>query len=204
MLPPRRFGAYNPANWYLLLGLLLLATSLWVPWLTAQRTTRIEKRAEHVCELMNEAVRRLSDPFDPALLEHVLARLHALASARGVLLGDLEVVEPPLPDLLLLLRNKHYLFGLAESRPEPNLAVGRDTAPAREITAWPASEIGPGHCAFFHPEDAPRAYTRNLTANYHGTAAWPTPGSSHRSARGGGGDHPRSYRGSDDERWQVY
>jgi hypothetical protein len=75
---------------------------------------------------------------------------------------------------------------------------------AYECLAWPLSEVGPGHGVFFHPDDAPRAYTRNLTAGYWGLGTHrPLPGQCHRlvgevsSGRG-------YYRSAGDERWILY
>jgi hypothetical protein len=202
MQQPRRWRAIDPANLYVAVGLLLLLGSLWVPWLTAQRTARVERRADELAELLLEVAEPFAPPVEPQLREYLLARLQKLATCRGVLVGDLEEVDPPSPGASWTLQNKHYLFSLQPSPPEPNLLVGRDTVPAFEVVAWPREQIGPGHCAFFHPAGAPRAFTRNLAADYHGLGQAPKPGASHRLARSS--DHPAAYRGADDERWLVY
>lgn len=202
MLQPRRWRAINPANLYVAIGLLLLFGSLWVPWLTALRTARVERRADELAELLLEVAEPFAPPLEPATREYLLARLLVLATCRGVLVTDLEEVDPPSPGASWTLQNKHYLFSLQPSPPEPNLLVGRDTVPAFEVVAWPREQIGPGHCAFFHPDGAPRAFTRNLGADYHGLQQAPKPGASHRLARSI--DHPATYRGADDERWLVY
>jgi len=198
----RRRRAFDPANLYVAIGLLLLLGSLFVPWLTAQRTTRVERRADDLAALLLEVADSLAPPLDAATREFLLARLLALATSRGVLVSDLEEVDPPSPGAEWTLQNKHYLFALQSSPPEPNLLVGRDTVPALEVVAWPRDRLGPGHCAFFHPADAPRAFTRNLVADYHGVDGGPRPGQSHRFMRSI--DHPGTYRGGDDERWLVY
>ncbi len=198
----RRSRLLNPASWYTAIGMALLGLSLWLPWASASRTARVEQRADQIADALLLAARGDAPLDDPAALDHVLARLHALAAARAVFVADLERQEPP-PDALLLLTNKHYAFQLAVSPVPQNERVGRDTVPALEVVAWPLSRVGPGHCAFFHPENAPRAYTRNLAAGYAGTGRRrPAPGKCHRSAASS--DHPSSYRSDDDERWLLY
>jgi hypothetical protein len=141
--------------------------------------------------------------LDARSIEVVLARFHRLALRDQVHINDLEVVDPPLPGTLLTLTNKHYAFHLAVSPPEATEIVGRDTEPAYEVIAWPLSAVGPGHSAFLACDDAPRAYTRNLTAGYVGLQSRrPQPGRSHR--RASGVDTARFYRSFDDERWIVF
>lgn len=196
-----RSGALNPANWYLTLGLGLLGASLWLPWWTAQRTARIERRADQICQLLLEAASDLLVPIDDTTVEFVFARLQAGTEAEGVQVADLERQEP-LPGALLTLRNKHFLFGLFPAEPEPNQRIGAGSVPALEVYAWPASRLGPGHSAFFAAEDAPRAFTRNLARDYHGAKVAPARSSGQRPVRGQ--DLGGSYRGLDDERWLLH
>lgn len=201
----RRSGLVNPANWYLIVGLALLTGSVWVPLLAAQRTARIEGRAEQIVALLAEAARDWPDALTRADLPIVLARFRALAARRGgPFVEDLELIEPPLPDTLLCLRNKHYLFHLAESPPDGKEIVGRDTVPAYEVMAWPESLVGPAHSAFFRADNALPAYTRNLGAGFVGTGKdRPVPSRSH-MRQGATPESSLSYRSYDDERWIVY
>lgn len=199
----RRRGIGTPAGWYTLLGAVLLGISIWVPFGTAERTARVEHRADQITGLLLEASRPLVGAIDPAAAPLLMARFHALSLRDGVYVSDLERVEPPLPGTLLTLRNKHYAFHLAASPPEANALVGRDTEPAYEALAWPLSAVGPGHSAFLYCDDAPRAYTRNLSAGYVGLEGRrPRPGRSHR--RSSGVDNEHFYRSFDDERWIVF
>ncbi|MBX3464112.1 MAG: hypothetical protein KF830_13140 [Planctomycetes bacterium] len=200
----RRRGIGTPAGWYTLLGVLLLAGSLQVPLLTAERTARVEQRAEQIAGLLLAATLDLRGPLDAWSAELALARFHQLALRDQVHVTDLEPVEPAPPDTLLALRNKHYAFHLAVSPPDPAAPAVRGGEPAYEAMAWPLEPGGPGHSAFLHADDAPRAYSRNLNAGYLGLAERrPRPGRSHRRATTGlEGRH--FYRSLDDERWIVF
>lgn len=196
----RRRGIGTPAGWYTAIGVLLLAGSIWVPFLTAERTARVEQRADAIASRLLAASRVVVGPLDGPAVEIVLARFHGLALRDGIHTNDLERIDPPLPDTLLTLRNKHYAFHLAVSPPDPTAIVGRDTEPAYEVLAWPMDVVGPGHSAFLHCDDAPPAFTRNLSAGYVGLGSRrPAPGRSHR--RPSSVEIAAFYRSYDDERW---
>jgi hypothetical protein len=201
----RRSMWRNPATWYLAAGLALLGGSFAVPVLAAHRTTRVESRAEEIVQLLAEAARDWPTGITAADVPVVLARFAALAARPGgPFVEDLEAIVPPLPGTLLTLRNKHYVFHLAESKPEAREIVGKDTVPCYEVMAWPESLIGPAHSAFFSADNAPAAYTRNLGAGFVGLGAErPEPGRSHMRI-GPTFDTTLSYRSYDDERWIVY
>lgn len=200
----RRSRWANPAGWYTTIGLLLLAFSLWIPWLSASRTARIERRANGLAEALLDASSGFDLPLDEADLLSIQARFLALADSRGEHTKDLERVEPPPEGTLLCLTNKHYAFQLAESPPDVTQQPGRHTMAAVEVIAWPRSAIGPGHCAFFYPENAARAYTRNLRAKYSGFGEKrPKPGAPHRRP-GLGSRRSSHYPGQDSERWLVF
>ena len=201
----RRARWHNPVAWYSALGACLLLFSLYIPWLSASRTTRIETRAADLAEALLAAAVGFAPPFTEADCRAVLARLFLTADSHGIYTRDLERVEPPPPGAILCLRNKHYAFQLTESPPDPSQRVGRGTVPALEVTAWPLRAVGPGHCAFFVPENAARAYTRNLRRGYagFGEGQRPLPGAAHRRL-GLGGRRPSQYPGNDDERWLLY
>ena len=200
----RRSRWANPAGWYTAIGVGLLAFSLWIPWLSASRTARVERRANGLAEALLDATRGFEAPLDEADLQTVVARFYLLAGCRGERVKDVERLEPAPDGALLCLVNKHYAFQLSTSPPDVNQQPGRHTVPALEVIAWPQSVIGPGHCAFFYPENAARAFTRNLRARYAGFGeARPTPGAAHRRPRLGS-RRSRSYAGRDDERWLLF
>lgn len=200
----RRSSLANPATWYIFAGVLFLGASIWVPFLTAERTARIESRADRISGLLLEATTGQPGTIGPDELPNVLARFFALAERDEVLVGDLEVREAPLSGTLLTLENKHYLFYLAASVPDADAVVSRDATPAFEAMAWPITGLGPGHSAFFQSDSAPRAYTRNLTVGYLGTKKnRPYTSNAHRRASSMF-EISRSYRDQRDERWIVY
>ena len=194
----------NPGAWFLWVGLALLALSLWMPWLSASRTARVELRAAELAEALLEASHGFEPPLDAADLAAIEGRLYALATSRGVYTRDLDRVASAPDGALLCMTNKHYAFQLAESPHSPDRSPSADATAAVEVTAWPLSSIGPGHCAFFNPENAPRAYTRNLRASYAGLAEnRPKPGGPHR--RAGLGSRVMSPNpGRDSEHWLIY
>jgi hypothetical protein len=211
MLAQRRRILRDPATWYLLGGLLLIGLTLWLPWLSAARSTRVELRADHLAAALLEAAAGLPAEPAPGDVEHVLGRLFALAASRGIFAADLEQVDLPGPGVVLCLTNKHYAFQLAASPPDPSARVGRDAVPALEVLAWPRDGLGPGHAVFFHAQNAPRAYTRNLGNAIQGTGPWraqsregrPAPGSA-QQRQGGLFDGRGSYRSSSEDRWILY
>jgi hypothetical protein len=203
MASPWRTKAWsNPGNWYLLVAGALLLTTFLLPWWSARRTARVESRADDITAVLAATLRELGAGGSDD--DVFLARCQALATARGVHIADLEPLPTPLPEAWLCLRNKHYLFQVAVSPCPPNAVVDAAALPVFEVTAWPLEASGPGHCAFFYADDAPRAYTRNKSRNYHGTGPQRLrPGHSHRQT-GPGFDWPRSYRSRDDERWLLH
>lgn len=198
-----RFG--NPAAWFAVLGAGLLAFSLWLPWLGASRTTRVEKRADGLAEALLEAARGFVSPLDEAERQAVMARFIREAACRGERVKDLERAEIPGDGIALCLINKHYAFQLAESPPQPKQRPGVKTIPAWEVIAWPLGSVGPGHSAFFYAENASRAYSRNLRSSYAGFASkrFPLPGAGHRRP-GEAGKRPWQYPGNDNGRWIIY
>lgn len=205
MRGPWRGGFCDPAAWYTVAGVALIAASLWLPWLTAERTARVELRADRLAALLLRAGRSVVADPSPADLDHVWARFLALAQADGVFFADVERLVPPLPDTLLAFTNKHYAFQLAHSplpgAPPSSPPPGAELA--LEATAWPLHPAGPGHAVYFQSDDAPRAYTRNLTTGFVGLGhERPPPGAGQRATSPF--DTARSYRSASDERWLVY
>jgi hypothetical protein len=205
MRAPWRGGWVDPATWYAIAGVGLIATSLWLPWATAARTARVEMRADRLSELLMRAGRTVPVDATPADLEHVWGCFLALAQADGAFFADVERLEPPPDDTLLAFTNKHYAFQLARSPVDPQAAAnGSDGGELPlETIAWPLHAAGPGHAVYFHADDAPRAYTRNLTSGYVGLrGSRPRPGDAHRG--NSLFDTPTSYRSAGDERWILY
>lgn len=198
----RRSQWADPARWYVLIGVAMLVASIWVPFLTAQRTARTEQRADAIAAALLAVVDEHVEPIDAAAGPVVFARCLRLALCEGAYVGDLEQVEAP-PDVLLCLQNKHYLFHLAISPPDQAAVVGHGTVPSYEVMAWPRERLGPAHTAFFYPDDALRVYSRNLAANHFGLGRQrPRPGTNHR--RTSSQIATDAYRSVDDERWIPY
>lgn len=194
----------TPAGVYVALGLVLLGFSLAVPWLSASRTTRVEARANGIAEALLDACEGFTTPLDAAAVCAIEARCFALAESRGQRVKDLTRVQETPDGVLLCLQNKHYAFQLSESPYAVDQRPGKDTAPALEVSAWPRSGLGPGHCTFFYPENAARAYTRNLRASYAGLGEdRPVPGHAHRRP-GLGSRRLTPYPGRDNERWLLF
>lgn len=204
MHDPRGAGWRSPGTWYTLGCLALVGLSMWLPWWTAMRTARIELRADRLAQLLLQAAVLPMPPTDAGDLEHVFSRFLALARADGMVIGDLERFEPTPADALMVLTNKHYAFQLAVSPPEAKEIAGRDTVPALEVVAWPLRANGPAHSVYFHPENAPAAYTRNLGNHTIDLGdKRPRPGACHRRQTGLF-DSPASYRSVNDDRWIVF
>lgn len=203
MASSRWAGLTNPATWYLTVGLVLLIGSIWTPFATARRTTRVEGRGDAIARTLLRATAGFSEALAGDDVDVVLARFHALAERDRVYTADLEVIEPPWSGTLLCLANKHYLFQLAESPPSPEDPYTGDALPSYEVMAWPRRGIGPAHSVFFHPDNALPAYTRNLAQGYEGDGSRrPVPGCAHR--RQALYEWTTSYYGQDDERWIAF
>lgn len=134
-------AAFEPRKpsvpWYIFAGILLLGASIWVPYLSAVRTARVESRADEIAGLLLQATKGQIGAIGPDELQNVLARFFALAEREQVLVGDLEVHDSPLSGTLVSLQNKHYLFYLAASVPDADAIVSRDSTPSFETMAWP-------------------------------------------------------------------
>lgn len=189
----------NPATYLLLVGTLALAVSVLVPFLTGQRSARIEARATGIMQALAatvEQVRAAHPDQVPDAAEFRAAFRNHLESAQAHL-QDLQEIAP-LPETLLSWESKHYLFHLA-------LAPHAQSAALRlEAAAWPKSNYGPAHAAFYAQEQLPLAYTRNLAASYHGTGAQrllPGRGQPRQAAEGSASPAVNDYRSQEDERW---
>ncbi|MFK7740959.1 MAG: hypothetical protein AB8H80_11610 [Planctomycetota bacterium] len=209
----RRTRFRNPAGWLVFVGVLLLAFSLWVPWLSASRTARTERRADRLAEVLLDATQGFEPPFDGFALEAILARFFLLAEQRGVRSKDIvrAAAEAAAADGgaedagWLLLQNKHYAFRLGPSPASVRETPSREAVPAMEVLAWPLRRAGPGHATFFYPENARRAFTRNLRNGYAGLAPESSPAAAAGHRRTGFTGHRQAiYPGNDNERWLTY
>lgn len=203
----RRPGWSNPAAWYTLAGFVLLGVSLWMPWLAASRTARVELRGDELAAALCDAAGEVAgtvgiDALDEGDRRVLLARFLMRAACRGAYVADIERLEPAPAGIVLALRNRHYAFQVTASPPAANERSGPRAVDAYEVTAWPLRRGGPAHCAFFYPENAARAYTRNLRASYAGFDGRPAPGSSHR--RQDADRNPTNYSSFDGELWIQY
>lgn len=200
----RSAWSFHLGSGLLLAGFAGLGFASWAPWAAGHRTARIEGRAETIGAALHAVVRATQplDLDDPIQRRHILARTFALTVAAGELTDDLTELPPTRPRQLLLA-NKHYVFAVQDSPPPAELATGPGAIPAIEVVVWPAEVRSPAHTAFFWPETAEAASTRNLQAAYAGSLHAPVPAGPHRRRNDASNHHPWAYRGQDDERWLV-
>ncbi len=185
-----RLRTLNLGNTLLLLGCVVLGVTLWVPYATAARVARIERRAEAAARAVCGAATELA-PFDlatPDLAASLLERTEG---------HDLEVdEEASIAGQRLVFGAKHYRIALL---PSPEDEAAPDEPPAFEVYAWPRSYLDAGRSVFFFPSRGLPAFSRNLQAGYAGLDPVPAAGCGHPL------DHKPApgqwYRGTDDERW---
>ena len=208
-IPPvgkrRRHHNFNLANWLVGLGLLALVISFAIPYILAERTARLEQRAEEVAAVVLDAAvdlqpLDLTDPFDRALLEAwIVARLEVL----GIKEDSFTLAPPLVLDDVLVFRGKHYEY-LVTPGPQPmddseRVAHNRgERILPFEVYAYPARSVSPAQTAFFFSEIDSSAFTRNLQNNYKGDGRRPRRGNGVPRVDPG---IQGFYRGRDDERW---
>lgn len=199
-----RASVLNGANLLTAAALAVLGVVLALPALSAERSSRIERRGTALADCIL-ATASAMQPFaldDPFLHEVLVARIHALARSQGVLAADLELLAPPdVPQGSVWLANKHYWFRLDASPldgRQPKPAVWH--LPALELHAWPRDLTSAAHAACHVSETAEPAFTRNLQAGYLDLARAPSPGAGMRR-NDNNNQRPDAYRGNDDERW---
>lgn len=185
-------------------ALALLGFVLTLPALSAERSSRIERRGSALAECILEAASAMQpvDLADPFTREVVLARAHALARSRGVLASDLDGAEPAGgAGAAAWFANKHYWF-----RVDPTPLDGRQPSPATwhlpalELHGWPRDLTSAAHATCYVSEVAEPAFTRNLQAGYLDRDRAPAPGAGMRR-NDNNNQRPEAYRGADDERW---
>ena len=197
--PPR-----SPMTYWVALGLFALGATSGLILMTARRSARAEARGDELARLLLQEAGPMA-PIDWTSewqRAHLEARLVASALSSGLLLNEFaERTADDTPGISFT--NKHYAIVL---RPSPHVEV--DVAEDEgdlplEAVAFPREAVGPAKSIFFHPEDADRAYSRNLQSDYTDDAAdrRPPPGMFHR--RPDGKRRAWDYRAFDDERFLV-
>lgn len=194
----------SPMRWWATGAGALLFLSMALILYTARRSARAEGRADVLARILLEQATRLT-PIDwnsEWQRAHLEARLFAAAAAERASVTELvERAQDDSPGFCF--ENKHYAFVV---RPSPRLETDlpEDVGDlALECLAWPRAVVGPAKSVFFHPEDADRAYSRNLHSDYSddSAAARPKPGFLHR--RQDAARRSWNYRAWDDERFLV-
>ncbi|MEM7199303.1 MAG: hypothetical protein AAF628_03495 [Planctomycetota bacterium] len=188
---------WNLGNLIVVLGVVGLVVTLWVPYITAGRVARIERNAEdHARALLAATLDAAEGAWDPQA-----------TGAVGDLASRVPQVAAVPPDAGrtglpagLYFESKHYLYSVFTRGPDDQ--IGDDTAapPAFEVFAWPRSYLGPGRSAFYFPAGGRPAYTRNLKSAYQGFGAPPQPGEG-RPREDGLSEPDYGYHDRLDERW---
>ena len=217
--------ALNLGNALVLLGVVALGLSFWIPYATGGAVARVEKRAEKLARALCDTAKATPslDLADPESSARILATL-------SVKRLEPRAAPGALPGKALLFQGKHYLYmltrtpreqGHSRNRSMPGSAPAQQPTAARawrwwwrfadttpvapppfEVYAWPIALLGRGRTVFFTPSDGKAAFCRNLEAFYHGLHDHPHPGAG-RQQRQGRSRHGmlKWYRGRDDQRW---
>ena len=196
---------FNLGNLLVLLSVVGLGVSFWVPYGTAERTARVEGRAGDIAKVILATASAmqpidLQDPFTRAVLQ---ARVVKACDAWGLpasnfLQGDQPIEPFDWPSLVF--RGRHYCFQVTVTPADRSAGAA---VPPVEVYAWPNNPVGPGHTVFFFPETGEPAFSRNLVANYAAFTRAPRPGAGrHRPLNRE--SRPEAYRGYDEERWLRY
>ena len=191
----------GPIRWHLLAGTAAVVATIALPWLSANRTARVEARASDLLDVLLQSCQDASR-HQPADAAHVYARTLALAAARGAMVADLERLDAEPSEVLLA--NKHYLFRIAPTPADPAQRHAPDAVPAMTGLAWPLDLASAGHAMFFAAEDASRAYTRNLAQAHHGQDRRRPPDGAGRRRPGSAFDLPYAYRSQGEDRWILH
>jgi hypothetical protein len=219
-----RRAKLNLGNALLLVGVGVLGFSIWLPYLSAERTYRVEIRADRNCASLCQIVRSMPGLsfHDPNVQEQILTRLQN---------DRLNPVEPPaaLAGKAFFFTSKHYVFMVTQTPPErlpepielptivpmsprpgsewrwPWRFQEESTRLPFEIYAWPASLTGPARTAFFYPSDTTPKFCHNLDPTYLGFESFPQPGNARRKLDAGRGRPGvlKAYRGFDGARWLL-
>ena len=188
---------------WVLLGLLGLGGTFALILMTARRSARAESRGDDLAGVLLQEAQSIV-PIDWTSAwqrEHLTSRWIAAALSQGVSVSELESSDDDAAGFAFL--NKHYAIAV---RPSPRLEADvliEDGDLPIEAIAWPRAEVGPAKSVFFHPEDADRAYSRNLQSDYcfDLAAQRPRPGVFHRKPESK--QRAWDYRAFDDERFLV-
>lgn len=189
---PKLPRSWNTANVLVVLGVLLLGVTFWVPYATASRVARIEGWAEGIARALLTAASDRSDLVldAPAAADAVRQSLPSNYAHRLHTMPPLS--DPP----GMRFRGKHYLY-LVTRTPLPSGEA--DPGQPLEVYAWPRSYLAAGRTTFFVPEDAPAAYSHNLAARYRDDEVVPAAGAGR--PEHADDDLTSPWRGRDGERW---
>ncbi|MCA8944213.1 MAG: hypothetical protein KDB80_16730 [Planctomycetes bacterium] len=200
----------NLTNSLVWVGVGLVALSLIVPARSAERTARVETRAEEAARTLL-AVAQEMEPIDLDDLDAARRLESRFRAACAEWHGHPESYLPHLHECpselsdvsCMMFESKHYCLMLTRSPIPIDSGVQPDRYPF-EVYAWPLSLSPPGHTAFFVPEIGDPAFSRNKMRQYVG---WKEDRRGHRALPRPGCGIPRNeveegaYRGRDDERW---
>ncbi len=193
---------FNLGNVLVVLVLVALGVSFWVPYGTAARTARVEGRAGEIAALLLEESSAmqpldLDDQHQRSVLQSRTLRACRALGIRGSSFVDPQVPQEGLGWPAFLFLGRHYAYQVTLT-PQDQLQ-GAELAQV-EVYAWPRTPISPAHTVFFFSETSEPAFTRNLAAGYAGPDRAPIPGRGRRRSDDPD-DRPDWYRGYDRERW---
>ena len=192
--------SWNLANALVVLGLIALGVSAYLPIASAERVARVESRARVVCDAL--LVAALEEP--PILpgddLATLTERVRATCSELGIPESDLPTLDEsgPFP----VYRTKHYVFRVVDAPRDP-VRAGHAARRPIEVYGWPDTLLPPGRSAFFVPEAGWSAYSRNLSAKYKGFDPAPLGGVGAPRSRTGSNAPASDYRARNNERWLL-
>ena len=213
----KKLSTLNSGNILVLIGLGGLGFGVWLPYGTADRVYRIEKRVSlYVGEFVKALEQRESvDWSDDDARDEFLAEVNAssgLVDPESSL--HLRVTPtPPHLNQCFIFSGKHYYYLVANT---PQKILGQEKTIERpgsppvkvndpslaksapfEVYAWPKDLEQDGRTVFFAATDGSPAFNRNLDGIYVGLDRTPTPG----AARIDKQDYEDAYHGIDRQRW---
>lgn len=190
-------------NALVLLGLVALVVSSFMPMLSGQRVARVENRALEVAQSM---LLTLPDgeqlgTWGESDWAKWIEVLRAECASRGQPASDLPAPMGTSSEVPTL-GNRHYLFRILRRPPPATELEPVEPLPSVfEVFAWPRSLSPPGRSVFCLARDQSPVYTRNLIATYNGLDAAPSPGAAVPRPDSENPEVDSSYRSVDGERW---
>ncbi len=220
-----KFSTLNVGNLLVAAGLGTLAMGFWLPYATAERMHRIEKRAEHsTLQILTcvAALEQLSWPDQAArasLLQAVNDGLGHTDPSSSIFLRE-RPIPADYPGPSWWIEDKHYLYLVTETpaacREAPETRIdgpGYDKDKVRrpdaaaveqslEIYGWPKTSFHGARTVYFSCTTADPAFHRNLAQRYIGVDSPPKPGDAVLH-HGQPSIKAPVYYGFNDERWQL-